>query len=141
VDDKDGLKIWKKSANMSNNDSENVNKLAVLHLRFLREANISGPEYLSQYSDRLGTGRPEFDSKLGPDFSFRHHVQIGSGTHTESYLTDTAAFPREQGGRDVKLTTHFHLVPRLRMRGTAISLPHTSSWCGGWLSTGYVFMA
>jgi hypothetical protein len=37
-------------------------------------------------------------------------------------------FPRKQRGRDVKLTTHLHLVPRLRMRGAIPPLPqHISS--------------
>jgi len=39
-------------------------------------------------------------------------------------------FPWEQSGRGVKLTTHFHLVPRLRMHGCVSPLPHTSSWPG-----------
>jgi len=35
----------------------------------------------------------------------------------------------------VKLTTHLHLVPRLRMRGYIHPLPHTSSWGGAYLRT------
>jgi len=31
-------------------------------------------------------------------------------------------------GRGVKLTTHLHLIPRLRMCGVMIPLPHTHSW-------------
>jgi hypothetical protein len=30
------------------------------------------------------------------------------------------------------LTTHFHLVPRLRIRGTIHYLPHVLSWHGAW---------
>jgi len=30
----------------------------------------------------------------------------------------------------VKLTTHFHLVPRLRIHGAIPPLPNTSSWRG-----------
>ena len=36
--------------------------------------------------------------------------------------------PRGVSGRDVKLTAHFHLVPRLRMRGATPPLPDISSW-------------
>jgi len=28
------------------------------------------------------------------------------------------------------LTSHLHIVQRLRMHGTISPLPHTSSWCG-----------
>jgi hypothetical protein len=31
-------------------------------------------------------------------------------------------FPRRQGDQRVKLTTHLHLVPRLRMRGAILTL-------------------
>jgi hypothetical protein len=40
------------------------------------------------------------------DFSLLHSVQ-----HPASYPKDTRGF----SGRDVKLTTHLHLVPRSRM--------------------------
>jgi hypothetical protein len=33
-------------------------------------------------------------------------------------------------GRDVKLTTHLHLVQRPKMRGVMPPLPNTSSWRG-----------
>jgi hypothetical protein len=39
-------------------------------------------------------------------------------------------FPWVKSGRGVKLTTHLHLVPRSRMRGTIPPLPSTSSWRG-----------
>jgi hypothetical protein len=29
----------------------------------------------------------------------------------------------------MKMTTNSHLVPRLRMSGTMLLLPHTPSWC------------
>jgi len=39
--------------------------------------------------------------------------------------------PRVQTGRDVKLTTYFLLVPRLRMRGNVHPLPQYifMAWC------------
>jgi hypothetical protein len=43
--------------------------------------------------------------------------------------------PRGKRGRGVKLTAHVHLVPRTRMRGRLLPLPHTPSWGGAW-STG-----
>jgi hypothetical protein len=30
----------------------------------------------------------------------------------------------------VKLTTHLHVIPRIRLRGAKTSIPHTSSWRG-----------
>jgi len=36
----------------------------------------------------------------------------------------------------VRLTTGFHLVPRLRLRGTIPPLLRTSSWCDAWSSSG-----
>jgi len=36
----------------------------------------------------------------------------------------------------MKLTTYIHLVPRLRVCGAMHPLPHASSWCSAWLSTG-----
>jgi hypothetical protein len=37
-------------------------------------------------------------------------------------------FPRMQSGRDVKLRTHFHLVPQLRTGGDILPFNYTSSW-------------
>ena len=37
-------------------------------------------------------------------------------------------FHRGYSGRVVKLTTHFHLVPKLRMSGTIPPFPHVPSW-------------
>jgi hypothetical protein len=42
---------------------------------------------------------------------------------------------------DVKLATHLHLVPRLRMRGDIPPLHHTSSWRGASLGDRCVFIA
>jgi hypothetical protein len=43
--------------------------------------------------------------------------------------------PGVKGGRSVTLTTHFQLVPRLRMSGAVLALPNTSPWRGAQLST------
>jgi hypothetical protein len=39
-------------------------------------------------------------------------------------------FPWGKSGRGVKLNTHLHLVPRLRMRGSISPLLNTPSWRG-----------
>jgi len=45
-----------------------------------------------------------------------------------SYSVGTEGyFPRQQSGRGVKLTIHFHLVLGLRMCGGVLPLSHTSS--------------
>jgi len=36
----------------------------------------------------------------------------------------------------MKLTNNIYVVPRLKMRGAKLSLPHASSWRGAYLSTG-----
>jgi hypothetical protein len=41
----------------------------------------------------------------------------------------------------VKLTTHLHLLQRLRIRGDTYPLPHTSSYCGASLATGTASLA
>jgi hypothetical protein len=41
----------------------------------------------------------------------------------------------------VKLTTHLHLVPTLRIRGAILLLPDTPSWRRPYLNRGNVFMA
>jgi hypothetical protein len=72
--------------------------------------------------------------------SLYHRVQTGSGAHPASYPMVIR--------RGVKLTTHLHLVPRLRIRGTIPPFPirlhgvvlsyvqDTSSWPGILISTG-----
>jgi hypothetical protein len=73
--------------------------------------------------------RIRFPARPG-NFSLHHRVQTGSGAHLASYPMGTGAFSLWQSGRDVKLTTHLHLVPRSRMRGAIPPLPNTSSWRG-----------
>jgi hypothetical protein len=57
-------------------------------------------------------------------YNLDDRIQTGSGVHPASYAMGT-------GGsfRGVKLTTHLHIMPRLRMRGAIPPLPQ------------YVFMA
>jgi hypothetical protein len=48
-------------------------------------------------------------------------------------------FPWEQSGRDVKLTTHLHIVPRSRLHGTIPPFPNTPSGRGAKLKHRDVF--
>jgi ABC-type branched-subunit amino acid transport system permease subunit len=59
---------------------------------------------------------------LGNDgiFSLCHHIHTGSGAYPAAYPMDTVG--KEDRPWAMKLTTHLHLVPRLRMHG-AIPLP------------------
>jgi hypothetical protein len=74
---------------------------------------------------------------------FRHCIFIYLSSCGASVAQSVCGSPsflskgyRECSGRSVKLTTYLHLVPRLRMRGAILPLPHTSSWIGTYLSTG-----
>jgi len=49
-------------------------------------------------------------------------------------------FLQGQSSWCVKLTTHLHLVLKLRMHGNISPLNLMSSWCGASLSRGYIFM-
>jgi hypothetical protein len=66
----------------------------------------------------------------GGERSFCYVFQNNSWAHPVSYPTDTAIFPRGCSDRSMKLTTHFHLELKLRMRGAISPLPHTPSWHG-----------
>ena len=51
-------------------------------------------------------------------FSLHQNVQTGSRAHEAFHLRGTERFFSHRGiGWDVKVTTHLHLVPRLRMGG------------------------
>jgi len=63
-----------------------------------------------------------FSSPLQPDRLWGSPSLLSRGTEDSS-----------SGGRrdrSVKLTTHFHLVSRLRMPGAIPPFPHTSPWHG-----------
>ena len=67
-------------------------------------------------SSVLGTDRRFLSPPTRPDKFW--------GPHNLSYRVIVVFFPREWSGRDVKLTTHLHLGPRLRMSGSVPPLPH-----------------
>jgi len=73
----------------------------------------------------LRAGRTGFDSRRGHLYSPSSLLPNGQ----------RGLLPQGYSIRGVKFTTHFLLVPRLRMRGAITPLPHTSSWCGTWLNT------
>jgi hypothetical protein len=57
------------------------------------------------------------------DFSLLQNVQTGSRAHPASYSMRTDSLSRGQSGQSVKLTTHHHVVPRLRGSGSTLLLP------------------
>jgi len=65
-------------------------------------------------------------------FSIDTASLTGSGIHGASSPAGGRwrLFPRWWSVRGVKVTSHLHLVPRLRVRGATSPLPHTRSWCG-----------
>jgi hypothetical protein len=70
---------------------------------------------------------------VAENFSLHHRVQTGSGAHPASYPTGTRGLSLGYSGRGMNLTTHFHLVPKSRMRGVTSPLPNTHSWRGAQL--------
>jgi hypothetical protein len=75
----------------------------------------------------------EVRSPTGADFSSSPCVQTGSGAHPASYPMGTGVLsPGIKRGWGVTLTTHPHLVPRLRMsRSYTSSPPSASMACSG----------
>jgi hypothetical protein len=74
---------------------------------------------LSHYSGLAAgwmTGVPF--STVADYFSLHHLVQTSSMTPPPDLLSNEnwGLSPRKQSGRTMKLTTHLHLVPRLKMR-------------------------
>jgi hypothetical protein len=56
-------------------------------------------------------------------------VQIGSGVHSILCPMGNGGSPLGKAAGGVKLATHFHLVPRLRMHGAIPPHSSTSSRC------------
>jgi len=57
------------------------------------------------------------------DFSLLENVKTGSVAHPPSYSMVPGFFPDSKTDVACKLTTHLHIVPRLRMSGTLPQLP------------------
>ena len=56
-------------------------------------------------------------------FPLLRNVHSDSGAHPSSYSLGAGDLSRGQCGRAVKLTTHLHLVPRLKISGVVQLLP------------------
>jgi len=80
--------------------------------------------------DNLG-----LESRQGQTLFLIQNAQTGFGAHTASYFMYTGDFCRGLSGQGVKLTTHLHLVSRLRMSG-AIPLILFMAWKGTTLLLG-----
>lgn len=76
--------------------------------------------YITHLVYRLGyeRGDPRYDSRQGQEifFSFPRIDHIGSVAHAASYSS------REESGQGAILTTHFQLMPRLRVSGAILAL-------------------
>jgi hypothetical protein len=57
------------------------------------------------------------------DFSIFQIVHTALEAHPASYSMGTKVLSRSKSGRNVKLTTHPHLVPRLKINGAIPLLP------------------
>jgi hypothetical protein len=57
------------------------------------------------------------------DFYLLQNVQMGPRAHPPSYSMGTGVLSWGWGGCGVKLTTHLHLMQRLRVSGAVSSLP------------------
>jgi hypothetical protein len=57
----------------------------------------------------------KFESREDQEFSLLHVIQTGFGVHLTSYpMGSRCSFPGGKSGRGMKLTTHFHPLPRSR---------------------------
>jgi hypothetical protein len=74
---------------------------------------------------RLRPGRLRCDSGTSIDgiFALRHRIQTGLGAHPSTCLMGTGFLIPGVKHLCVKLTTHLHLGPRLRMSGAKHPLP------------------
>jgi hypothetical protein len=92
------------------------------------DVNVFGTEiiYIWSWNNAVGIATGYGLDDQGSEFEswWGQVVQTGSGVHPTFYPTGTGGSFR----RDVKLTTHLHLVPRSRKRGSIYPLSHTPSW-------------
>jgi hypothetical protein len=64
---------------------------------------------------RYGLDAPGIESRCGGGGGFSAPVQTGPGAHPTPYRMGTVLFPAGKSGRDVVLTTHPNLAPKLRI--------------------------
>jgi hypothetical protein len=74
---------------------------------------------------RLRAGRERFDSRQREKWIFFLFNTESRASVSYPMGMGRGFFPRWQSGRSVKLTTHLHLVPILRIRGATHLLPMT----------------
>jgi len=57
-------------------------------------------------------------------------LALGPTQPPSQWVLGGGSFPGDKAAGVVKLTSHFHLVPRLRMRGYIPPFPNMPSWRG-----------
>jgi hypothetical protein len=100
--------------------------------RIIRKTVKSGICWMyTDHATDFTTEESRFDSRQRQTFCVSSRIQIASEPHSVSNPMDTkGSFP----GDGARLTTHPHLVPRLRMPGSAHPFLRTHSRCRGQLS-------
>jgi hypothetical protein len=94
--------------------------------RFMISSCPWGPDSSVSIVTKLRSGRPMFFSRQRQDI-FLFATASRLALRPAQWVPGVPSSGRS--GRGVKLTTHIHLVPRLKMRGGAIPLlPRTSLW-------------
>jgi hypothetical protein len=80
-------------------------------------------EGIAQYV--LWPGNGLYDRRIGVRFSAVREILFFTSQRSVRIRGSgcRGLFPQAQSGRGVNLTAHFHLIPRLRMRGAVPSLP------------------
>jgi hypothetical protein len=85
---------------------------------------VGEPEWLSRYSDQLWAGRSGVRILAGArDFISSKTVQTDSGDHSAWQSVGGGVTSRERSGQGVMLTTHPHIVPKIRMTAGITLLP------------------
>jgi hypothetical protein len=79
------------------------------------------PNFVSCHKIRHKSGRLYHVGEI--NFSLLQNLQTDSGAQPAAYLMSIGFLSRNQTDRDIKLTTHLHLVPRLRISGAMPLLP------------------
>jgi hypothetical protein len=87
---------------------------------------------------QLGYGLDDRGSRVrfpagAANFSLHHRVQNNSGAHPASYPLCNRALSLEVKRRDLKITTHLHLVQRSKNEWCYTSTPNAPLWRGAQL--------
>jgi len=96
----------------------------ILDVSFSHTKQAGEPGWLSRYSYQLWAGRSRVRILAGArDFIFSKTVQTDSGDHSASQSVGGGVTSREHSGQEVMLTTHPHVVPRIRITAGITLLP------------------